>query len=407
MRPRLAKEKMIILACSFLTVALLIGSISLVKKGELVSPAGESNPTSFSTESTVLLTNATPIGSFTATFGILPTVTIADSSGPGSATPTARIFPILGDCTATNVLGKITYLNDFQLYVMDGNGCFPKLLMKNASDSVRLRSPKWSPDGQRIATLCDIGEVCIFDPGPSLADCGNSTSPGGCRPVIEMRFGVCQGLRCYTNNLSWSPDRTRLAVTYEYYPTGNRTEGGYGICILSLLKGGCSTIFTDEAELWVDWSHIEDRLAVSNMKGEIFLIDPDGSNRVGLAYGINPAWSPDGKKIAYLKPSEDENKEVFGIASISVKGGEIEWLYTPAARDRHYRPPQTLGIGCDVRGLSWSPDGKYIVFQAGTAANMFNCYIMRLDLQTREIGFLTDPAGNRDNYLFSDPDWGP
>ena len=47
------------------------------------------------------------------------------------------------------------------------------------------------------------------------------------------------------------------------------------------------------------------RLPTASGRGDIYLVDPDGSNVIRLTKGpgnsISPVWSPDGKEIAFTR----------------------------------------------------------------------------------------------------------
>jgi len=96
---------------------------------------------------------------------------------------------------------------------------------------------------------------------------------------------------------------------------------------------------------------------------DIFVMDPDGSNEVrlttSLAYDDQPAWSPDGTKIAFMS-GRDGNFEIYSMTS------------TGAAQTRLTNNPQGDGFP------AWSPDGSRIAFVRGNlnSPNTFEIYLM-------------------------------
>lgn len=323
----------------------------------------------------------------------------APTEGP---TPTARIFATPGNCANEPGLGHILYIGG-GLSLMDGSGCHRKLLLKDARNS-----PKWSPDGRMIAVACEFAKVCLLDVASTLDTCSGPEEEQICQPAITARYDICQSENCSIDALDWSMDMSSLAIAYNSLNESNqpsKARNSYSICILNLNTGSCQDILVDKSNLWVDWSPVENRLAVSNHNGEVYLVNPDGSNREDLAWGGNPVWSPDGKKIAFHRPGANDDLESLGIGSIDVQSRTVEWLYSPAPRDRHYWPPQNIGVGCgNIRGLSWSPDGKYIAFTAGYNIYMFACYVLRLDIAAQTVMFYSNSDGM---YYGFDPDWGP
>lgn len=96
---------------------------------------------------------------------------------------------------------------------------------------------------------------------------------------------------------------------------------------------------------------------------DIYVMDPDGSNRVRLTStkenDDQPDWSPDGKRIVFMS-ERDKNREIYVMSS---KGTDQERLTNSKANDEHPH---------------WSPNNDRIVFSTHRDGN-WEIYLMDLD----------------------------
>ena len=83
-------------------------------------------------------------------------------------------------------------------------------------------------------------------------------------------------------------------------------------------------------------------------RANIWSVDADGSNHRPLLSGADsyasPRWAPDGSRLAYLSSADGRGPELY-----------VRWMDTG-------QTALLSNLENSPRGLSWSPDGKYIAF---------------------------------------------
>ena len=121
--------------------------------------------------------------------------------------------------------------------------------------------------------------------------------------------------------------------------------------------------------------------------GGVFIIDRDGSNRVDVANGEDPRWSPDGTRIAYLEPFDGGNPRGIDVIDLATR------VVTQITADGNFP--------------AWSPDSTRIAYgvRDGSDPSVARLYID--DLATGTTAQVTQMQAPTAGGAFEDLDWSP
>ena len=241
--------------------------------------------------------------------------------------------------------------------------------------------PAWSPDGRTLAFLSDRGGE-----GAKTQVWAMPALGGEARRLTELPAGV--------EDFAWSPDGRRLAVIawdparpagteqpknpppividrfwFKQDVTGYLDERRQHLYVVDL-AGGKAELLTPGAhdEYLPAWSPDGRTIAYVTKRGadpdrhmnfDIYLVEPrtgaperqlttfEGAD-LDPQWETRPAWSPDGRRIAYLQGGEDKwvYYSPYQLAVIDVATGESR---LPAPIDRCFSKPR------------WSADGRSIL----------------------------------------------
>jgi len=221
---------------------------------------------------------------------------------------------------------------DFDIYVFANGGTAVPVTTGPAADL----APDWSPDGSRIVFARN-------------EDARLDTTEDFDLWTVDIDGGLLTRLTdTPTKEIEprWSPDGSR--IVYVSYPDLDAVPG---------TDARSSLVLRD--------------LATGEERDLVAAEDPN----------YDPAWSPDGKQLAFVREPDDERPE---IAVVDVDDGTVETLVT---------------FGDAVFFPAWSPDGTTIAF-VGRVDGNDDIYL--LELASGRITRLTD-----DGATDSMPAWSP
>jgi Tol biopolymer transport system component len=288
-----------------------------------------------------------------------------------------------------------------EIYVVNADGGGLRRLTDNRATD---QCPAWSPDGDRLAFVSDRdGNKEIY-----------LMTVRGDKDASGAELQRLTNDPAYDSHPAWSPDGTHMAFISER--DGNREI--YVLDVQAALQGTGGDNprrLTDHPadDMRPAWSPDGKRIAFNSERDgnwEIYIVDVDGDNLQRLTdsptWEIFPDWSPNGTQIAYRhSAARGWNGDIWIInvqdALQGVEGSGGLRLTNDPGNDEN---------------PSWSPDGTQIVFQsdryaeartAGTDA--YNFELLVLDVN----GALQGADGDHLRRLTDDPTgdywptWGP
>ncbi|MCP4705782.1 MAG: hypothetical protein GY865_14380 [candidate division Zixibacteria bacterium] len=264
--------------------------------------------------------------------------------------------------------GKIAFIREDNLWVMNWNGTdqFKVVSAGNASGKL-----SWAPDGKSIA-FCRHG----------LADLKGPDHLGGKHKVWDVFVGYLDSAIADSPNTNWwrrltydlggrypewIRDQNKIIFTKDMNANFiNALSPNYQVCFMDSTGANFELLRTD-------WEESERHMLMPTMgpDNKYAFVLMEGVNQTGVVISsfdiktLNeesvkkmriipkataPGWSPDGKWIAYLLKSMDDQ-------GIYLTNGELTENYLI------FKP----GVGQTLQTfpISWSPDSKWLTFALG------------------------------------------
>jgi TolB protein len=241
--------------------------------------------------------------------------------------------------------------SETELSVMNAGGSGERVVARPAG------SYDWSPDDSRIAFAKPVeGDEPLESGSSALA-------------VVDLETGEERQVTESGYEPTWSPDGSRLAYLDSVCPEDPLSNGECNGDIYSVeLDGGAITRLTsaEGEDQNPAWSPDGDKIAFSTTRhdrlgtedggaytSEIYVMDADGSNETRVTHDrrvhdVSPTWSPDGRLIAYLHYFDDD---------VAERDGEIQVVRPDGSRRR----PLTRNLRYETPP-SWSPDGMRLIY---------------------------------------------
>ena len=270
-----------------------------------------------------------------------------------------------------------------QIFIMDAAGTNLKRVTNNAADN---ELPSWSPDSSKLVFQSDRDgnwEIYVISVDGELDqltddaadDLSPDWSPDGNRIVLSSNRNGMQhiyvmnadgsSLTQITNSPAedtepvWAPDGKRIAFA-------SVRDGNKEIHVMNADGSNPRRLTNDPAvDTLPRWSVDNKILFTSNRGGEsdIYVMDDDGQNvrRLTTIGASRGAWSPDGKRVAFVSRSPEIIGQAYWlqVCVVDADGSNLKMIT---------RSPHSTFVP------RWSPDGASIAFVIeydGARANIF------------------------------------
>lgn len=221
-------------------------------------------------------------------------------------------------------------------------------------------SPSYSPDGRRI----------VFDAGERLAVINADGTGLALLPAVTSDDG----------DPAFAPDGRRIVFT------GANDRGTTDIWRMRLDGMFARSIVSDAS--MPAWSSRNEIAYVRS--GNVYVTGRDGNRRRFVTSGVSPDWSPNGGRLALIRPLP---RLTFDVP--------IGRIFVVGARGRGLR---RFGRDDDAQTPVWSPDGRWLAYYSsfsGVYAKRFGSRAEPVEIATSQY---SGESGSVESY---DPTWRP
>ncbi len=243
-------------------------------------------------------------------------------AGPDAIVPGETVENGLIAYTVSGPDGQI------QIFTRQADGTNPRAITDPPAGETYDLDPAWSPDGSTIAfARSNAHGISVF-----VVDADGRNQSELTDPSLSAQ------------EPEWSPDGSMIAFS----------TGCDGIMVMRANGTGVRSVVPsggNDCPGSPTWSADGTSLVFQN-DGELFVVRVDGTDLRNLtktfeAYEANPAWSPDGDRIAFVRAVDGD-------------GSSEIWTMSPTGADL------TLVAGGKLSPLfsaAWSPDGQYLLIE--------------------------------------------
>ena len=268
---------------------------------------------------------------------------------------TSLLMIAAGACGGSSGGGQIAFVSDVdgdqEVFLLDPDTGEATPLTDNRSEDF---GPRWSPGGKVLAYITDqAGNLDI-----NLADQQADTLSRLTHSDDDDQAPL------------WSPDGERMAFISE--------RDGNPEVYLMQSDGNIQTRITSNATnedlgdwspdgIWLVFARLDEETGDDSNEG-LWLRNPDGVNLVHLTKGHDsaPAWSPNGKDIAFVR-TDGQNADIYIVSRLN----DGTWQEVTELTRLTQQEAGDLAP-------AWSPDGKTLAFVTHRDGNA-EIYTMRGD----------------------------